>query len=167
LQGQKLGQIKDVLLDSQAGQATFVVLDAAAPGTGHAMLVVPYRALWVSINPVDKRQSVVLDLRPDQLLAAPRIQSDQWQMLQNPQFLEQARSFYRVPTYAPSQPGDNPSAPYLAARPADSPSMTYSAARPIENPSMANPPIQYIAPPPCMNTGDSGWTRDLEDFYNE
>ena len=66
-QAQKLGQIKDVVIDSQTGQGSFVVLDADVPGSGHAMLVVPYRALWVSVNPVDKRQSVVLDLRPDQL----------------------------------------------------------------------------------------------------
>ena len=34
-QGQKLGRIKDVLLDSQTGQVTFVVLNAEAPDSVH------------------------------------------------------------------------------------------------------------------------------------
>ena len=109
-QSQKLGQIKDVLFDSQTGQATFVVLDAEAPGSGHAMLVVPYQALRVSVNPSDHRQSLVLDLRPDQVRAAPQIQNNQWQMLQNPHFLQQARDFYQIRTYYAARPIDDPSA---------------------------------------------------------
>ncbi len=143
-QGQILGQIKDVLLDSQTGQATFVVLDAEAPNSVHAMLVVPYRALWVSFNPLDHRQSVVLDLRPDQLQAAPQIQNDQWQMLQNPQFLEQARTFYQI--------------------------TTYTVARPIENPSVPSLPAPAAAPVPCpvaQPSADSDLPQDLRDFYNE
>jgi hypothetical protein len=37
LHGQKLGRIKDVILDPKTGQATFVVLDAAAPSSSHPM----------------------------------------------------------------------------------------------------------------------------------
>ena len=110
-QSQKLGRIKDVLLDSQTGKATFVVLDAEVPGLGHAMLVVPYQALRVSINPSDNRQSVVLDLRPDRLHAAPQIQNNQWQVLQNPQFLEQARNFYQAGTSSAERTTDKPSTP--------------------------------------------------------
>jgi hypothetical protein len=36
-QGKKLGRIKDVLVDSRTGQATFLVLDAEALGPGHPM----------------------------------------------------------------------------------------------------------------------------------
>ena len=144
-QSQKLGQIKDVLFDSQTGQATFVVLDAEAPGSGHAMLVVPYQALRVSVNPSDHRQSVVLDLRPDQMRAAPQIQNNQWQMLQNPQFLQQARDFYQIRTYYAARPIDDPSAP--------------------PPPSMPAPAIQYVVPQPvptCAPTvrelrGPLGW----------
>ena len=106
----KLGRIKNVLCEAQTGQATFVILDAKIPGSGHAMLVVPYQALWVSVNPLDHRQSVVLDLQPDQLPAAPQIRNDQWDVLQNPQFLDQARNFYHVMTYTAAHPIDNPSA---------------------------------------------------------
>ena len=47
-QGNKLGQIRDVALDSQTGRATFVVLDAAAPGSGQP---VPYTAARPIDNP--------------------------------------------------------------------------------------------------------------------
>ena len=147
-QGQKLGQVKDVLLDSQTGQATFAVLDAEVPGSGHAMLVVPYQALWVSFNPLDHRQSVALNLRQDQLRAAPQIQNNQWQMLQNPKFLEQARNFYQI--------------------------RTVSAARPVDNPSTPCPPIPCVVPQPrrCAVSQPredpyAGWPQSLIDFYNE
>ena len=134
-QNQKLGQIKNVLLDAQAGQATFVVVEA-----GQAMLVVPYQALRVSFNPTDNRQSVVLDLRQDQMATAPQIQNNQWQLLQNAQFLEQARNFYQIKTYA--------------------------AVRPVANPRPSAPVIQYAAPQPCL-CADSGWSHDLQEFSQE
>ena len=94
-QGQDLGRIKEVLFDSQTGQATFVILDPVVPVAGHAMLVVPYQALQVSSNPPDNRLSIVLGLRPDRLAAAPQIRNDQWQMIQNPQFLNRPATSIR------------------------------------------------------------------------
>ncbi len=142
-QGQRLGQIKDVLLDPQSGQATFVILDAEVSKSNRAMLVVPFQALRVSFNSADNRLSVALDLRPDQLRVAPQIQSNQWEKLQNPQFLEQARGFY--------QP------------------RTYTAARPIDNPSAASAPSACPLPPPCATWGNSdrGWTEEMEEFSME
>ena len=102
------------------------------------MLVVPFPALWVSVNPVDHRQTVILDLLPDQLHAAPQIKNDQWQMLQNPQFLQQARDFYQV--------------------------RTYTAARPIED--MSPPSLPPPCPQPYSSSGGD-LPQDLIDFYNE
>ena len=84
LHGNKLGHVKDVIFDPKTGQATFLVLDAIAPGSSHPM--------------------------------------------------------------------------------------TYSAARPIDNisaPGLPPTAVQNVMPAPCMPASDSGWTRDLEDFYNE
>ncbi len=147
LKGQNLGRIKDILLDSQTGQANFVLLDVDIPRTGHALLVVPFAALRVSLTPSDHRLSVVLDLRPDQMRAAPQTQSAQSQMLQNPQFLEQARSFYQV--------------------------RTYTAARPIEAAGMPCPPLpDLVLPPlpPCLcgyRDSYAGWPQSLIDFSSE
>ncbi len=153
-QGQKLGLIKDVVFDSQTGRATFVVLDAEIPASGHAMLVVPYRALWVTSNPLDHRQSVLLDLRPDQLHAAPQIQNNQWQMLQNPQFLEQARNFYHIEAYT-----------YTAARPIDN----ASAMSPPSLTSPSLPPATITVQPRASRNGDmpNDLPPDLQDFYDE
>jgi len=141
-QGQSLGQIKHVLLNPESGQATFVILDAESSGSGHAMLVVPYQALRVSFDAKDNRVSVVLGLRPDQVRAAPRIVNDQWQLLQNPQFLYQARDFYHV------------RAAYYAGPPSDAANV----------PSMASQPVP--CPLPQQNTG-TDLPQDLIDFYNE
>lgn len=148
LKGQNLGRIKDILLDSRTGQASFVLLDVEIPRTGHALLVVPFAALRVSLTPSDHRLSVVLDLRPDQMRTAPQTPSAQSQILQNPQFLEQARNFYQV--------------------------RTYTAARPIEAASMPCPPPipDLVLPPlpPCLcgyRDSYGGWPQSLVDFSSE
>jgi hypothetical protein len=64
-QGQKLGRIKDVLLDSQTGQVTFVVLDAEAPTSGHP---VPYTAA----RPIDSPSMPAPSL-PSSAAAAPSL----------------------------------------------------------------------------------------------
>jgi sporulation protein YlmC with PRC-barrel domain len=139
-QGQKIGQIKHVLLDAPAGQATFVVLAPERAGAGQGSLVIPFQALRITINSVDGHRSVVLDRRTDQLRAAPQIQDNHWSLLQNPQFLDQARSFYQVKTY-------------------------YTAARPIDNMS---PPGLPVAPPPVVQFSPNyGLPRFIEDFYME
>ncbi len=145
-QGNTLGRIKDVLFDSQTGQATFLILDAESTATVHPMLVVPYQALQVSVNPADNHVTLVLGLRPDRLTAAPQITNNQWQMLQNPQFLEQARNFYQV--------------------------KAYYAARPIENggvPSLPPASPTSVMPQPCVNPANNtnDLPQDLVDFYNE
>jgi hypothetical protein len=144
-QGQKLGTIKHVVLDPPTGQATFVVLEAEIAGAGHAMLVVPYAALRVSFNASDNRQTVVLNRRPDQLHSAPQIKNNQWEMLRNSQFREQARNFYQVQAYYVARPIENPSSPSLP-------------------PTM--PGVPAVTPMPQLRA-DSDSTEDLEGFYNE
>ena len=69
-------------------------------------------------------------------------------MLQNAQFLEQARSFYQ-PT-------------------------AYTAVRPVANANVPapGPMIQYLVPQPqaqpCLTTSrDSGWTHEMQEFSQE
>jgi hypothetical protein len=142
---EKVGQITDVLLDPQGGEGTFVILDAEIPASGHAMLVVPYRALEIRVSAADQRQTVSLDLRPERLRDAPHVGSNASQAIQNPQFLEQARNFYQA--------------------------KTYTAARPIETPPSLPPAtVSSAMPPPCPTTPPdpwAGWPQDLIDFYNE
>jgi hypothetical protein len=116
------------------------------------MLVVPYQALRVNVNPSDNRLSVALDLRPDQLPAAPQIQSNRWQMLQNPRFLERARSFYQPRSYTAARPIDNSIAP----------SVPSAASAPC-------PPVPCVVFPPCVNSAnfDPGWTEELDEFSME
>ena len=109
-QPRKLGQIEDIVLDPQTGQAMLAVLDADIPGVGRTTLVVPYQALQVVFNPVDHRDSVVLNVRADRLPYAPRIENDQWTLLQNPQFLAQVRNFYSAQPYMVARPLEVPSA---------------------------------------------------------
>jgi hypothetical protein len=156
-QGQELGRIKDVLLDSQTGQASFVILDAAISGTGRAMLVVPFSALRVSRTASDNRLSAVLDLRPDQMRAAPQTQGNVAELLRNPQFLEQARSFYQVRTYTAARPIETPN---------ELPPLVPAAA------TAPCPPIPYLAPAPCpcwprFGSSYDCWPESLVDFSSE
>jgi len=111
LQGKKVGQIKDILLDPSTGQANFVVLDAEIAGSGHAMLVVPYQALEMSTKPKANAPEILLDLRSDRMPTAPRILNTQSQALQNPQFLADARNYYLPQTYTVARPIENANVP--------------------------------------------------------
>lgn len=159
-QGHQLGRIQHVILDTQTGQATFVVLEAVNSASKAAMLVVPYQALRVNFNPADNRQSVTLNLPPDKSSAAPQIQYKQWQLLQNPEFLDQVRNFYQI------------RAAYYAGSPGTSAMNAPSTPVPMVSPA---PPAYYVAPSPpacyaeprqSTDSGD-GLTQDQEDFYNE
>jgi sporulation protein YlmC with PRC-barrel domain len=155
-QNQKLGQIKDVLFDVTTGQATFVVLDAGIPGvTNRAMLVVPYQALQMNVSPSDNHLTVMLNRKPDQLRAAPQIQNNQWQLLQNSQFLTQARDFYQIKAYYAARPIDNAVMPNPPAQISPPPPPAASPAYPT-----------FLVVPPCVTNG-SNFSQSLEDFYNE
>ncbi len=88
----------------------------------------------------------MLDLRPDQVRAAPQIRNGQWQLLRSPQFQAQARNFYHARTYT-------------AARPIDT----------TESPSAAYLPAPYVVPQPCVRSTDSyaDWPQSLIDFSSE
>ena len=55
-QGQKLGQIKEVLVDSQTGKATFLVLDAVATGSSHPVTYTAARPIDNSSVPSTSSQ---------------------------------------------------------------------------------------------------------------
>jgi sporulation protein YlmC with PRC-barrel domain len=109
LQGKEVGRIKDILLDPKTGSASFAIVDAEIPCAGRGMLVVPYHALRVSA--VNNGRSVVLDLRSENMHVAPSIRDNDWRVLQNPQFLQEARNFYGPVTYTVGRPIENASLP--------------------------------------------------------
>jgi sporulation protein YlmC with PRC-barrel domain len=111
LQGKELGRIKDILLDSKTGSASFAIIDEEIAGAGHGMLVVPYQALRVSAVTGANRHAVALDLRSENLHVAPSIHDNNLRVLQNPQFLEQARNFYGPAAYAVARPIENATLP--------------------------------------------------------
>ena len=159
-QSHALGQIKDVVFDSQTGQATFIVLDAKTADSGQGMLVVPLQALRLSTNPKDNRQTAVLDLSGDQLRAAPKIQNNQWQMLQDRKFLEQARAFYQPRTYTAARPIDEATPP---PNPPSAPSVRSNVQS--APPCLCLPAPCFIAPPCCGCGCD--WPQSLVDFSSE
>ncbi|MGO9110382.1 MAG: PRC-barrel domain-containing protein [Thermoguttaceae bacterium] len=63
--GQKLGRIKDVLLDSQTGQVTVMVLDAEVPGSGHP-------TTYTAARPTDNA-SMPAPALPQSAVAAPSL----------------------------------------------------------------------------------------------
>jgi hypothetical protein len=63
-QGQKIGRIKDVLLDAKTGQITFVVLDAVAAGSGHP-------TTYTAARPIDNPSMPAPSLPPTAVAAPP------------------------------------------------------------------------------------------------
>jgi len=92
---QKLGIIRDLLVDSGTGQISFVVIGAQGAGAAAELFVAPYDVLALNVNAQDHRDFFVLNMAPAQLQRAPRIEAGRWEVINTPQFLGQARQFFR------------------------------------------------------------------------
>ena len=145
-QGNTLGRIKDVLFDSQTGQATFLILDAESTATVHPMLVVPYQALQVSVNPADNHLTLVLGLRPDRLTRRRRLRTT------NGRCSRTRSSWSRPETSIRSRP---------TMRRVRSKTEACRACR--------RPSPTSVMPQPCVNPANNtnDLPQDLVDFYNE
>jgi sporulation protein YlmC with PRC-barrel domain len=93
---QRLGVIRDIVLDSSTGQLVYYVLAAEVPNVGSELVVVPYDVMRVNFGGGPTLQpSMVLLIPPALLRTAPRIENGRWDVLRQAEFFAQVRRFYR------------------------------------------------------------------------
>jgi sporulation protein YlmC with PRC-barrel domain len=74
--GEKLGDIKEIMLDTQSGRVAYAVLSFGGfLGMGDKLFAIPWRALTPSTTSDDK---LVLDISKDKLEKAPGFDKKSW-----------------------------------------------------------------------------------------
>jgi len=108
-QGKNLGDIKDVVLDSQGHVRYAVLAFGGFLGMGEKYFAVP----WAALKPVagqqpGDRDRYVLDIDQERLKNAPGFDKNNWPNMADRQWAEQLHAFYGVSPYWEQQEGSLP-----------------------------------------------------------
>lgn len=94
-QGEQLGDIDEIVLDSGRGQVAYAVIGSGGfLDIGEELVAVP----WKKLNVQDK-DTIRMDVAKDQLTAGPRINNKQWPRPTDDVYLIEVYRFYNVAPY--------------------------------------------------------------------
>jgi sporulation protein YlmC with PRC-barrel domain len=90
-QGDALGELKDIMIDTTDGKIAYGVLSfGGVLGMGEKLFAVPWNAL--KVDGPDK--SLILNASKDRLSNAPGFDKDHWPNFADPAFVEELRGYY-------------------------------------------------------------------------
>lgn len=100
LDGKKLGDVKDLVIDSEDGSIDYVVLDfGGLLGIGTKYFAIP----WDALDQTADKKTLVMDASKQDLKAAPGFDKDHWPDLSDSQEQVVIYQFYGIP-----MPSDTP-----------------------------------------------------------
>ncbi len=106
LEGIELGDIKDIMLDVNAGSIAYAVLSFGGfLGIADKLFAVP----WKSLEPDDVYKRFILDVDKERLESAPGFDKDHWPDMADPMW-QNVHSYYGAKPY--KEPVDSPDTPY-------------------------------------------------------
>lgn len=89
--GEKLGDLKDIVLDTATGEIVYAVMASGGVlGMGEKLFAVPWNALRIQGH----NENLVLDANPDRLKSATGFDKDHWPTAPDRGFVEQGRTYY-------------------------------------------------------------------------
>jgi sporulation protein YlmC with PRC-barrel domain len=89
--GEKLGDLKDIVLDTATGGIVYAVMASGGVlGMGEKLFAVPWHALRMD----DNDENLVLDASPDRLKNAAGFDKDHWPDAPDAGFVERGRTYY-------------------------------------------------------------------------
>jgi sporulation protein YlmC with PRC-barrel domain len=90
-QGESLGDLKDIMIDTNTGHIAYGVLSfGGVLGMGEKLFAVPWDAITVDA----KNKELVLDIDKEKLKDAPGFDKDHWPNFSDTAFVDQVRSYY-------------------------------------------------------------------------
>lgn len=90
-QGESLGHLKDVMLNTAAGEISYAVLSfGGVLGMGDKLFAVPWKSLMVD----HQEKGLVLNVRKDQLKDAPGFDKNNWPNFSDPSFAKTLSGYY-------------------------------------------------------------------------
>lgn len=91
-QGESLGDLKDIMIDTESGKVAYAVLSfGGILGMGDKLFAVPWESLVVD----GENKHLVLNVSKERLKAAPGFDKDHWPNFAEPGFADQVRTYYR------------------------------------------------------------------------
>lgn len=91
-QGDSLGDLKDIMIDTESGKVAYAVLSfGGILGMGDKLFAVPWEALVVD----GENKCLILNVSKDRLKDAPGFDKDHWPNFAEPAFADQVRGYYR------------------------------------------------------------------------
>jgi sporulation protein YlmC with PRC-barrel domain len=91
-QGENVGEVEDVAIDTANGNIAYVALDAGLLGP---LLAVPWKALRVA----EDQSTVTMDVTKEALQKAPAFRREHWPHTVEPEWLAGVYSYYGYPPY--------------------------------------------------------------------
>lgn len=92
-EGENLGDIKDLMIDTQTGQIEYAVLSFGGfLGMGDKYFAVPWSALKVD----REDECLILNVSKERLKNAPGFDKDNWPDMADPQFKDQIYGHYGI-----------------------------------------------------------------------
>ena len=89
--GEKLGDLKDIVLDTGTGGIVYAVMASGGVlGVGEKLFAVPWHALRIEGG----NENLVLDASPDRLKSASGFDKDHWPDAPDAGFVERGRTYY-------------------------------------------------------------------------
>lgn len=91
-QGDSLGDLKDIMIDTTSGKVAYAVLSfGGILGMGDKLFAVPWEALAVD----GENKCLILNVSKERLKDAPGFDKDHWPNFADPAFADQLRGYYR------------------------------------------------------------------------
>jgi sporulation protein YlmC with PRC-barrel domain len=95
-QGEKLGDITDIMLDVRGGRIAYAVLNAGGfLGIGDKLFAIPWRALTLDTD----KKCFLLDVDKDRLENAPGFDPSHWPSMADQTWASQIHSYYGTRPY--------------------------------------------------------------------
>jgi sporulation protein YlmC with PRC-barrel domain len=96
LQGETLGEIRDIMLDVPSGRIAYAVLSfGGVMGIGDKLFAIPWSALTLDAD----RHCFLLDIDKEHLIDAPGFDKDHWPSMADPTWGIDVHSFYHRRPY--------------------------------------------------------------------
>lgn len=91
--GEKLGDIKEIMLDVENGRVAYAVLSFGGfLGIADKLFAVPWNALTLKLETLDTR--FLLDVEKERLESAPGFDKDNWPDMADTSWSDQVHSYY-------------------------------------------------------------------------
>jgi hypothetical protein len=98
LNGENLGDIKEVMLDVENGSVAYAVLSFGGfLGIADKLFAVPWNALTLKLETLDTR--FILDVEKERLESAPGFDKDNWPDMADDSWISEVHSYYETRHY--------------------------------------------------------------------